>query len=203
MNGKETKTEERLGNISKKLEDISNTIKEVFAKPKELDKNECPIINLVDNEFERRLGHIYLSRNLDRRFYSKFFLLGFFFAVYFLVAFILSKIIQAVPFTLSSSTPSQTLTLFLSITTAFVALVSFSFGTMFNLKTENISEIQQNYNYNVLKKKVKPEECPTLKALIILKSRQPDFLLSKFYSNDKQLNNEEILKILYTIDPRF
>lgn len=42
MEEKETKTEERLGKISKNLEDINGTIKEVFAKSKEPDKKRKP-----------------------------------------------------------------------------------------------------------------------------------------------------------------
>lgn len=168
---------------------------------KEQDKNESRLINLVDTEFERRLRNIYFSRSLDSRFYSKFFMLGFFMGVYLIAAFLLSNVIQALPFTFSSSTPSQTLSLILSITTAFVALMSFSYVTMFNSKAENLCEIQLNYNYNVLKKKVSSQDFPVLKALITLKSRQPDFLLSKLYSKDASLNNEEVLRILYDNTP--
>jgi len=169
-----------------------------MAKVQTETKQQNDLVSLVDEEFETRLYRIYFSKNLDFRYYMKFGLMAFFFFIFLFAVYVLSAVTKALPFTISQTSPTDTLILFLSIVSVFIAIGSFFFSSLEVLKPEKNSEIFENYNYCVLKKKVAAEEYPLLKALVILKSKHPQFPLKEFFpSKSNPLKKKDLFKILY------
>lgn len=156
------------------------------------------LLEKVDAKFETSLRKIYFSRKLPFRFYSKFITLGFLLTIYYIVAYLLSEITKALPSSISLSTPTETLTLLIAMVATLIALASFAANLIDIFKPESEDEIWTTYNYEMLKENVSPEELPLLKGLVMLKSKHPEILLSKFLSPlDKSLTNKKLFAILY------
>jgi hypothetical protein len=165
---------------------------------KQEKRNTNDLLEKVDRKFETSLRKIYFSRKLPFRYYAKFITLGFLLTIYFVVTYLLSQIVKALPSSISQSTPSETLSLLVAMVATLIALASFAANLINVFQPESEYEIWTSYNYEVLKENVSPEELPLLKGLVMLKSKQPEILLTKFLSPlDKSLTNKKLFAILY------
>jgi hypothetical protein len=85
---------------------------------------------------------------------------------------------------------------------ALISLLSLSVAMIDLAKSEkeiDPSLLLLTYNYNVLKKTVPSEKLPLLRALVMLKSGQPEISLKKFLHSplDKSLSEKKLFELLY------
>jgi len=86
-----------------------------------------------------------------------------------------------------------------------IAIIDFSYKLVYNLGlvfTEQSEKGVANWNYERLKESVKKEDLPLLKALILMKSKEPEFSLSKIYEKNSSLFSEKnLIGMLYDLTP--
>jgi hypothetical protein len=160
--------------------------------------SEDDLLTRVDKKFEKRLWKIYFSRKLPFSSWARILVLGFLFIIYFIAAYLLYLVNEALSSIVSKLTASEALTVYLSMVAAFIALASFSVSIIDFNKPESEYKVLVHYNYEVLKQNVPNEKLPLLKALVILKSKHPEFSLKEFlHPLDKSMTNEKLFEILY------
>jgi len=120
--------------------------------------------------------------------------------VYIVGAVLLAQIIHTLPNVISQLTAADSVAILIAIVATFIGLVSFITNIIDVTKfVETKSEILSRYNCEKLKDKVELIDFPELKALIILRSKQPNFKLSELFSPvEKTLTKEKMVQILYT-----
>ena len=155
------------------------------------------LIDLVDNQFKRSYRTLLFNR-LPATIYTKFILILCSIVGFIIITTLLISILDILPSMLKTTTPEQTINIFLAIIALVTSIVIFPFSTLGAIKSVSLFDVLVHCNYNTLKKKVKSEDLyPKLMALVILKSKHPNFSLKMFYAEDKFLTAQEVLKILY------
>jgi len=159
--------------------------------------NDSQLIDLVDEEFEKGYLKLFFSRH-PFSVYVKLITIFGSIVGFSVIAASLIRILNSLQAILETATSDQTIMVLLAIIAIFANLVIFPFVTVGTIKSSSKFDVLVYHNYNALKKKVKTKELhPKLMALIILRSKHPDFLLKKFYAKDETLTDSEVLKILY------
>lgn len=157
------------------------------------------LVDIVDSNFEPSLWKIFKAKKLGATNYAKIVFFIFLMIVYIIGAILLSQIIYLMPLVINQLTTGDSVAILLAIVATFIALISFIANISNVTKfTETKSEILGRYNYEILCKKVTPKDFPLLKALIILRSKQPEFRLSQSFDPiAKSLNKGKLREILY------
>ncbi len=172
------------------------------ARKEEEKITDEDLLEKVDTEFETKLRKIYLSGKLPFSYYLRLALPFFSLLGFLIVGYLLLEINSVLPSGLSKATPSEALTVLLAMVAALISLLSLSVVMIDFAKSEKESDIPLlllTYNYIVLKKTVPSKKLPLLKALVMLKSKQPEISLKKFLHSplDKSLTEKKLFEILY------
>jgi hypothetical protein len=194
-----------LNQISKNLEDINSTLKEkksssICINPEKELFDDSTLISLVDERFERSVTKIVKLGKAGFSFYAKILLVCYYIAIFAVIGYLLYLLAQGLPALLGQPINIQ-LAVGIAITSSFIALTGLGVNIQKMAEPENQSLILGRYNYKKLKAEIEsqhPDKLALLKALVILKSRQPDLNLSQFLQ--APISNDKVFEILYTND---
>ncbi len=156
------------------------------------------LISMVDERFEKNTFRIIKLRKAGFYYYAKFFMVIYFLAIFAVVGYLLWLIAQALPAMASQPINSQ-LAVAIAITSAFIALASLGVNIQKLAEPENTPKILAQYNYKMLRPEVEnehKEKLALLKALVILKSKQPEVRLRQFLQTP--IPNDKVFEVLYT-----
>jgi hypothetical protein len=130
------------------------------------------------------------------------FSVGFFLTMLVVLLLFISEISKDINLSLNQLPTGTTLALYLALGASLIAVMNLFVGVLNFIKPAAINEDVISYNYKKLEMSVQDdEELPFLKALIILKSRNPEFCLrAMLRSYDEEFCREMLFKILYFVN---
>lgn len=163
-------------------------------KPETQEDTVFQIIEKVDNNFEKSLRKIYLSRKIDFRYYANVISIIFYLILFVIVGTLLGLVAQALPY-VSQQPPSTQVAIGISLTAAFTALASFAINIQNLIEPVNIADILFEYNYKMLKENVADENVALLKGLVMLKSKHPELSLKQVL--EFPITKDKLFEILY------
>ena len=163
-------------------------------KPEKQEDTVLQIIEMVDNNFEKRLRKIYFSRKTKFDYFLPFITLIFYLILFMFAAYLLALVARAFP-VVSEQPASTQIAVAISLTAAFIALASFAINMQNLVKPQNLNEILFEYNYKVFKEKVAEENLALLKGLVMLKSKHPELSLKQVL--ELPITKDNLFEILY------
>ena len=162
------------------------------------EKRLREIISLVNDNFEGKLWKIKGLWSFLKRNWINFFSFGFYFVVIVFLLSIIAELSQALTSSLPQFTSETALSLSLALIASLVAILNFSINISNITKSEKLNADVITDNCDKMKKNVKDDELPLLKALIIMKSKHPEIDLKTFLERPGELlSRERLFEILY------
>ncbi len=153
------------------------------------------LVDLVDSKFEKSLRKIYFSRKLDFRYFSGFVAIAYYAILMGLTGYLLVIISQALPAGLFQQPPNVQIPIHISFVAAFIAFASFGINVQKIVEPIKPSEVLFAYNYRMLKDETAAKNPGLFKALLIMKSKQPDLNLKE--NIELPISKEKLFSLLY------
>jgi hypothetical protein len=126
-----------------------------------------------------------------RKNWINLFSVGFFTVMLILLTIFIGEISRSITLNLAQLRTETALALYLALAASLTAVMNLFVGVMNFIKPAAINEDVISYNYSKLKEFVQDKgELPLLKALIIMKSKNPEFNLKSLLKN----YNEDFLR---------
>ncbi len=166
-------------------------------KPETSEEATAKLLEKIDLKFEKRVWRTYFSTKLSSRHYFVFINAAYYIALFVIIAVLLASVVKQLP-NISDQPPNIQIAIEISITATFIALVSFGINLQKGIEPINVSDILLEYNSEKLKDSTSDKYPALFKALVKLKSKNPDLNLKDVL--ELPIAKEKVFQILYTVD---
>jgi hypothetical protein len=174
-----------------------------FLTEREQSQHIQELANTVDNKFESKPKFMGCKRFLEKNWISLVNVV-FLMTVLILLIIMLSDLSKAVTLNLDQLQPGTALALGLSLVAGFTATMSLFIGVLKIVKPAKLTDDVVTYNFAIMQKIITDSnDLPLVKALIILKSKNPDIKLDYLYNNHNELfDKKRLLELLISFTPK-
>ena len=175
----------------------------ISSNPNKKGKDQIEkLAEFVDDKFINKPKFMGLKPFLNKNGFNLF-SVAFFTIMLMLLVVYIGDISKAISINKEQLQTGTTLALYLALAAGLTAIMNLFVGVMNFIKPAAINEDVVTYNYSKLKLEIQSEDdLPLLKALIIMKSKNPEFSLKVLIKFFNEVNiREKLFEILYFTEP--
>jgi hypothetical protein len=171
------------------------------SNPKQQERDPIErLAEYVDEKFSKKAKFMGLRRFLVRNFINLV-IIGYFIAILMMFIFYISDIAKIISANIPNLKTDTTLALSLALVASFISVMNLFVGVLRVIKPATLNDDVITYNFDLLKKPIVEDELPLLKALIIMKTKNPELTLKSIIKTyDLKSDRKKLFDIIYFVD---